>query len=367
MTLRLHKNYGGILQNYALSKYLRDLGHDVKTVNIVWEIRPRGIHGLLVYAKRILMLMAGMKVDLFMEKHILEQDKITNIRINEFKQKYIPLTEVFYVPGTPFNMLNGRFDAFVVGSDQVWRPKYTRGIEKYFLDFVSDIKAKRLSYAASFGTSECEFSQAQNKKCGNLIKKFDCVSVREQSAIRLIKEKLNWGVNPLRHIDPTFLITREVYEKLISKKGQNGGLYYYILDESKDKMESLEIISKQLCLMPYSLLEGGLRNDGCQVLSRVEDWLSSIAYSDFVFTDSFHGCVFAIIFNKPFVVYGNEERGKARFESLLSIFGLESRYISSKKELTNVLLSEYINWDNVNNIIAEERERSKSFFIKYLS
>ena len=366
LTLRLHKNYGGVLQNYALNKFLTDLGNDVKTINVVWDIRPKGVHALLVYFKRLLMLLYGKKVDLFKEKHIMEQDQISNAQIAEFKHKYIPMTEVYFVPGSPFQKLNRQFDAYVVGSDQVWRPKYTRGIEKYFFDFLTDSNAIRFSYSASFGSSDNEYSEKKRQICGELIKKFKGVSVREESAINLINAKLKWDVNPIQHIDPTFLLTQENYKQLILHPTKFGGLYNYILDNNHDKTMVLNKLSSRLNLTPYTLLKGSLSNESDEVLKSVEDWLSALAGADYVFTDSFHGCAFSIIFNKPFLVYGNAQRGKARFLSLLSLFGLEDRYIDASTDYKDSLMETPINWKRVNQIIIKERERSLCYFKEML-
>ena len=366
MTLRLHKNYGGILQNYALNKVLTNLGHDVKTVNIVWDIRPKGFHAVLVYCKRIMLLCLGKKTEVFREKRIMKQDLLTNVELNKFKQANIPLTEIFYVPGTPLRLLNEHFDAYVVGSDQVWRPKYTQGVGKYFLDFVNDDKIIRFSYSASFGTSENEYTQKQQEMCRNLIKKFKGVSVRENSAISLIQDKLKWKVNPVQHIDPTFLLSKEHYSQFLKKDDHNGGLYNYILDTNEDKMAVLQKIASGLNITPYTLLENGLSNDSAQVLKSMEDWLTAIANADFVFTDSFHGCVFSIIFNKPFLVYGNAERGKARFESLLDLFDLSNRYIDSSADFSADILASKIDWNHVNAIINKERDKSNEYFRRML-
>lgn len=366
MTLRLHKNYGGVLQNYALNKFLTNIGHEVRTVNIVWDIRPKGLHALLLYAKRIIMRLCGKDIDVFKEKHVMAQDKVCNAEITAFKRKYIPLTEIFFVPGTPFQNLNGRFDAFVVGSDQVWRPKYTNGIGKYFLNFVKDESVIRFSYSASFGSDDNEYSNKQQKECGKLIKKFKGVSVREKSAIPLIKTKLKWNVSPVQHIDPTFLLTKEDYGNFINPSNKEGGLYNYILDKNDDKENVLRRIANSLNLTPYTLLNESLSNESSQILRSVEDWISAIANADFVFTDSFHGCAFSIIFNKPFIIYGNTKRGKARFQSLLSLFGLEYRYINSSLELNKELLSVPIDWQRVNKIIGRERNRSLQYFNEML-
>lgn len=89
----------------------------------------------------------------------------------------------------------------------------------------------------------------------------------------------------------------------------------------------------------------------------VESWLQAFLGAGFVVTDSFHGTVFSILFNKPFIAIGNSGRGMARFESLLSQFGLEERLVKSPGEVSPALLQSQINWDSVNQkrkALAEE-------------
>ena len=98
----------------------------------------------------------------------------------------------------------------------------------------------------------------------------------------------------------------------------------------------------------------------------VEKWLRAFYDAEFVITDSFHACVFSIIFNKPFIVYGNKERGYARFESLLNLFALEDRLVSSPYEV-NKALQATIDWNRVNSIRKQMKEKSLSFLAKNLN
>jgi len=102
------------------------------------------------------------------------------------------------------------------------------------------------------------------------------------------------------------------------------------------------------------------------VLPPVTQWLQSFMDAKFIVTDSFHGCVFSIIFNKPFIAIGNEGRGLTRFISLLKVFKLENRLMLKSSELTDTLIFSDINWDQVNEIIKLEQARSTEFLNKNL-
>ena len=97
----------------------------------------------------------------------------------------------------------------------------------------------------------------------------------------------------------------------------------------------------------------------------VEQWLRGFMDADMVVTDSFHACVFSIIFNKPFVVVGNNKRGNTRFDSLLKTFGLADRFLYDINDIER--MNSTIDWDSVNAIIEELRNLSLNFIKLNLS
>ena len=104
------------------------------------------------------------------------------------------------------------YDAYVVGSDQVWRPNYNPFMKAMFLGITEREDVKRIAYAASFGTSKWEFSPQMTSECAVLAKKFDMITVREKSGVDLCREY--FGVEATWVLDPTMLLNREDYEKV---------------------------------------------------------------------------------------------------------------------------------------------------------
>lgn len=369
LTLPLHNNFGGILQAYALQKVLRDLGHNAVLIDKSryvslgpWYIKYP------IYIKNALL------------KYIMRQKVVVrpDIEINKIHKTIAQHTEPFIdkyikrIYTRDFsNIKRDNFDAIIVGSDQVWRPRYfVQRIENAYLDFAKEWDVKRIAYAASFGTEEWEYNDEQTANCTTLLKKFNAVSVRESCAVKLCEEE--FGVKTQHVLDPTLLLNKEDYIKLFERTKtpqSEGNLFCYILDKGKETSSIIDGISKDKVLSPFyvnSRYEEPNAPLEERIQQPVEKWLRAFYDAEFVITDSFHACIFSIIFNKPFIVYGNKERGYARFESLLTVFALEDRLVSSPYEVNKVLQAT-IDWDRVNSIRKQMKEKSLSFLTKNLN
>lgn len=350
ITQPLRTNYGGLLQNYALQKVLSALGHEVYTINKRHNLE--GIYAECCYRvlifdmKQIIKKFIGRTYNLTSRKHkALRQSCI------EFVEKNIKTTEAYSNQQELQDIVRTyNFEGYVVGSDQVWRPCYSDNIYKDFLAFCQDkTDIKRIAYAASFGVNDWEFNDEQTKKCRELAKLFDVISVREDSGIELCKEHL--GVEAIHVLDPTLLLEKEDYIKLVTErkeKKSQGNLFYYILDPSEKIEEVIKYLEQKFSFKSYT------------TKSSPTKWLRAFIDAKIVFTDSFHGCVFSIIFNKPFWVIGNKERGNARFDSLLKIFDLENRRIDVN-EINKIDITKSIDWERVNSIKKEWQEKSFKF------
>ncbi len=261
---------------------------------------------------------------------------------------------------------------YVVGSDQVWRGCYVSGYKSlpfFFLDFASeDVRRRSIAYAASFGSDEWEGTSAETERCGKLLRQFRAVSVREQSGVELCRRL--FGVEAVQMPDPTLLLQAADYEKLIASEPthKNEGDYIatYVLDSAPQKQASMQAVAEQMGmpLQPLSPVASSPNRWERQPLS-VPQWLSYMSRARYVLTDSFHGCVFAIIFNKPFVCYGNASRGMARFDTLMRTFHLESRLVNDLEQVAEVL-ARPIDWEEVNAIRASERQRGLGFLQEQL-
>lgn len=365
LTQPLHDNYGGILQAYALKEVLISLGHDVIVINRQGKKRTK----IRVVASIIKHMLKGSGISIAnlskKQKEIISKETI------KFREKYIPeLSQVITSHESMSELNKTGFDAYVVGSDQSWRPIYSPKISNYFLDFAENENAiKRISYAVSFGVSDWEFNKKDTKLCSLLARKFDAISVREDSGIELVKNYL--GKDAVHVLDPTLLLLKEHYTKIASKEKQvksPGTLKVYILDKTLEKQRFIDLIEEKLGFKQFEV--SPKKRIGINKLENIEDfvfpdpskWLRGYQDAKFVITDSFHGTVFSILFNIPFLAIGNKKRGLARFESLLKMFALENRLITDLKNYKiDDFLQEDINWENVNTILIKEKKKSLNF------
>lgn len=329
MTQPLGFNYGGIIQNYALQRVLTDLGYHTVTIDR-GEENPHS--KIKISASRfkslILRYVFRQQAPIYLDYQKINK----NNRL--FISEYINMSPKMFNTAMLIDYFTRtKCGAVVVGSDQVWRPKYSPNIFNFFLDFLcgrADIK--KISYAASFGTEDWEYTEQQTQLCSEFVRRFDGVSVRENSAVNLCAEHLRRkDVVPV--LDPTFLLNAEHYSHLIGKKKKDIGLFTYMLDESMEKIEFMEQCAKQLNLSVHrnqaKLPPDNVELDKIKdyIIPPIEGWLQGFRDAEFIITDSFHGTVFSIINEKPFFVLVNKERGAARFKSLLGQLELDDRLI----------------------------------------
>lgn len=341
LTQPLRNNYGGILQAHALQALLKSMGHDAIIINRQYAYPPNGL-----LLRRFLSLFKCI-----IRRYLLG-NKNVNIA-NPFDRHYTADRGWTY----DFSMLRKfvkheirqsrplrsskavakyvkkqQFDCFIVGSDQVWREEYSPCITDYFLGFLpDDCKAKKIAYAASFGVS-VDPIESNLDECTKLVCRFEAISVREESGVKLMKEIFDLDARLV--LDPTLLMDAWHYRALVNKEDvKPSGVVSYILDETSEKQDIIDNITNEVGSIYTRILLFPFRNrcENPKSVS-VSQWLAAIDNAEFVVTDSFHGCVFSIIFKKKFVAIGNKERGLDRFISLLGRLGLQDRLVCSLEE-----------------------------------
>ena len=226
------------------------------------------------------------------------------------------------------------FDAIIVGSDQIWRPKYFIRLwggkfSNAFLDFTSSWNVRRIAYAVSFGSNELEIPIAQIDLLSKLCDNFYSISVREKDGLELCSRYLS--VHAEQVLDPTLLLNMTDYLSISRGHRENNTytqLFCYVLDRNDEINDLIEIVSKNKGVPPFFFNNNNIQdNIESRVYKTVERWIQSFVEAEFIITDSYHACVFSILFQKPFVVLGNKNRGLSRFSSLLEMFGLSANFL----------------------------------------
>lgn len=366
LTLPLHTNYGGILQAYALQRVLQGMGHEVVVIDEEKQFRFSLKRRIEMYVKgKLKRLLLGKDAIIYSPEYYKLLWEARTKYTGQFVAEHIARRGVSNIS----EITEGEFDAFVVGSDQIWRERYAKlfpGVRNAFLQFTEGWNVRRISYAASFGTDKWEYNKSDTVTCSVMVQRFDAVSVREASGVELCRDKLS--VEATHVVDPTLLLDSTDYIKLIKTdtSRSQGDLMCYLLDQSTDSSKIVSSIAEAKALKPFST-NTQTENQQLSLEERiqppVEEWLQGFRDAEFVVTDSFHACIFSILFAKPFVVIGNKSRGMARFESLLQVFGLTDRLVCSHEDYLSrrETLLRPIDYEQVSRILDEKRSEALEF------
>lgn len=370
-TLPLENNYGGNLQNFALQQVLKEMGHEVVTID--WHRKKE--YGS--FARQFI----GYIHRLY--SHYIKKEKISTCWCPFFSEKEFDIISSNIRPFINKNIALTRkicqaqlkeidneykFDAYVVGSDQVWVHSYALSA---FLDFVDREGVIKVAYAASSNERAWTRYQDLVPLCKQLSESFSGLSVRENFLKKETEKILKRDIKLV--LDPVLLLNPDKYLSLLQGKNNPAPFgFAYILDKSESKTSIIQRISKEKGI---SFISGMPRkahvrernmNLNDYIFPSVEDWIYGMSQADTVVTDSFHGIAFSILFNKNFVVIPNARRGMERFKSLLSIFNLENRMVSNAEEAMKVI-KRPIEYDRINETLNSMRADSLSFLNKSLS
>ncbi|WP_282053997.1 polysaccharide pyruvyl transferase family protein [Maribacter luteus] len=366
LTLPLTDNYGGIIQLTALNTYLRSEGYDVYHLNKRYDITV-----IKQFARKLLKWNPFYSIYDF-NNHAIKHRYIK--KLNDFITTEITETtkDIYSSSKLTQKVYELELDAVIVGSDQVWRMQYIKeNYEDYFLGFLDSNKVSKIAYAASFGTDLWE-NKNNISSVENLLRDFTSISVREDSGVFICNNTFN--ITKVEHVlDPTFLPNLTYYETIINREyklKKDVGLFNYVLDKSPIKAEIIGNIAEQLNLKIDAIyLENNLKDysNKKRLKPSVGEWLYHFKNAKFVVTDSFHGTVFSIIFNKQFIAIGNSTRGITRFTSLLKSLDLSNRFILDDNELYISVIKQTIDYDLVNRKLKQLKLRSIEFLKNALS
>lgn len=335
-------NYGQILQCFALQEALRKNGHEPELIRTNFSVELSFKVRMKNFLKKIVR---------FFSK------KIYYGVVFEFWSKHVKYTKKIFLEKKDFSKEDLNYDAFICGSDVVWSENVGMGSfgEMCFLGFVSKPR-KKISYAASFGSNELSdtFSFFVKEK----IKDYHRVSVREESGVGICA---NLGRCDAASVcDPTFLLERVDYMKLFSYKRERKFVLEYFIGWSTKVPE--QEIEKFVLDNDMTVKRIFSQRKKRKIFNRmtVSKWLQKYSSANAVFTNSYHGTIFALIFNKPFIYFplgGSAQKLNDRVINLLCKMDLVSRIWNPDKSIEEQVY-EKIEWTRVNSKIIKWREFS---------
>lgn len=365
LTFQSSNNYGALLQCYALCETLIKMGKEVSIINLNKE-----------YIKDLEDLPFLPKNKLLIKKYI--NNKFFQSEFDVFRNKF--LKDKFTKKLNSIKELDDfadKFDAVIVGSDQVWRYAYTKKtLKSFFLKFVSE-NTKKISYAASFGFDFFEGDKSLSLEIKNLLKRFNAVSVREDKGVEICKTEFD--VDAVHVLDPVFLKSSLDYKKLINKNEKiinQPYLAYYLLNPDSFRKKIINYVKNdkgiQIEKNIYTNEKFSFRKPSLNInkfkFKSFSSWLSLIQNAEFMITDSFHGLAFAIIFNKQFICIANKSRGAARMESILKLLNLTDRLVYEGQEIDSFLKQiKKINYLETNEKLEKAKVKSLMFLESSLS
>lgn len=348
VTLHFSINYGAVLQCAALVKTLQELGNEVEVIDYVpsyleqywnaWKSPLNECRKQKIYCGRNIIKTFWKLSKIYWK---VMWDNRNYFERRKKKQEFLQFTrDNLNIGNQHFNTLEQLksaqlpYDCLITGSDQVWNPNFTKNKfdEVYFLRF-GDRKQTRLAYAASAGVSgDTEFYMQMK----NMVSKLDAISVREKSLALELKRVGIENVVPV--IDPTLFLTGddwEKYEKSTNVKEKY--LLVYCLAQHKEFEEIVEKIHKEINLKIVDISPKKLNVSDCCKYDKVcgpSQFLWYIHHADFIFTNSFHGTVFSILYKKQFITLADAKTGN-RMKDLLNDLLLGDRLYSENRSIAS--------------------------------
>lgn len=340
LTINDDTNYGNRLQNYAVQKTLEKLGFSVETIN-----NQENIIGINIVKKKIKNVI----------KQLLNLKRFRRYNLFIKFNKKIKYSKIYIdINHVPKN-LKEEYDYFITGSDQVWNPNFGRLSNIDLLDFANN--NQKISFSASFGTTH--LPETLKAKARGSLETFKAISVRENAGKKIVEELTDRRDIEIL-IDPTMMLGAEEWDNVIKRprilKCKKYILNYFLGNLSQNRKKEIEKFAKENKCEIINLLD-------CNspfYMTGPSEFLYLEKNAFLICTDSFHSCVFAILYNKPFVVFereDKEEKMNSRIDNLLNIFNLNNKRFSGN--LTKLDLDN--NYGHVYRILNKEREKVKNF------
>lgn len=354
LTFHCAHNYGAVLQAYALQHYLLSLGHDVEIIDYRPEylLRPYrlNITWRRFFSKKPLKCVQKFFGELFC---FLPVRCIRYSKFNRFITHRLQLSR--RVRGTH---IPAGYDVYVVGSDQIWNPNITEGIDGvYFARFGFEKgRRKYVSYAASM--EAVALSESDKARYSLLLRGLDSISVREKVLVDLLQPLTDKKIELV--LDPTLLVDADVWNRLsVCPFPHRRYVLVYAVRGNDAILDMAGRMARQLGVGVLNLTAWVTEQRNKYQTASPEEFLGAIRHAELVLTTSFHGTVFSVLFNRPFYTVKLGAGNDSRSESLLEMLDLKQRMIPLTA--TDIHSDRSVDWDEVNGRLHEYRQKSRAF------
>jgi hypothetical protein len=367
LSLHHYKNYGGLLQNYALYKSIQNIGHTPVVIDYRVSgkrLRAKTLSSLLspsIYIRKLRTVFVKPK-----NKRAVSEKLLSSFY--EFKKNYMCFTNK--ADDDNIGQITKEMDAVIVGSDQIWN-----GLDKkqliYFFDWKEPFKGLKISYAAC--SVVAEFAKHNSEKIKKCLNDFNHLSIRDRYTEKFVKDFS--GITPETVLDPAYLYdfkefttTRVIEEPYIFAYilgPEIKGGREKLLSDIRNKYDGIKIVA---VIIEDVSLEAEEFADTAFCDASPENWVNLIYHSEFVLTDSFHGTVFALKYKKPFISYYSDFARASRLIDMAEQYSIHNWIVGSIDDyIKKDSLLKNVDYDTVLQKISEDINKSIDFLKKSLS
>ena len=370
-----NKNYGSMLQNYALLTFFLKHNldfkllefHNKKNIPFILRSLPRLLNPVLIHGK---FESYTKKIAKLFDSEFKQGDENRSKAFNNFYETYFSKYAVTYIGLNSIKKEIYNYSTFVSGSDQLWSPD-SAGTNFYNLMFVPDT-LKKVSIASSFGVKKIPWYQRNKTK--KYLQRFDSISVREISGGEIVL-KLTGKKVPVV-LDPIFLNTRDEWESFLNSERiiKEPYIFAYFLGKNKNIRKKIQSFAnkKNIKIVTLKHLDQYIRSDnnfGDFTLYNIgpREFLNLLYFSEYVFTDSFHGTCFSILFNKKFLVFDrylkeNSYSKNSRIDTLCHEFGIYDR----RNQSDIYTIDNELDFEAINKTISSKKLELEEYILKSL-
>ena len=355
------ENCGALLQAYASSNIVKNMQNDVELINLISnnEVQRKSNSNLKNKA-----FLARKIYYMFFPKSL----KRRKVLFDNFRREYLPIyPQEKRISENELEEICKRYECIICGSDQIWSqdPKLYDRSDAYFVNF--NFSGKRISYAASFGDN-LDYAEKNKEHILPYIKRFNNVSVREQEAKEFLS---NNKISSEVSVDPTLLINKSQWEKIaVLPNKKEDYILYFSVNSRKYSIDIAKKLAKQTGLKvielnphPKSWNSGFIKKYGIGP----REFLGYVMNAKYIVTNSFHGTVFSMLFNKPFLAAFDEKNGviikENRKYTLIEKVGLQDS-IMTESRIIDLKKINHLPWNNVNDKIEQLKKESMEYLKK---